>query len=125
VRTSACNWPWTFAAGVDDAHIDSALERAGLKRQRSLAFGRLSAGQRRRLSLARLMCIDRGLWLLDEPATALDEQGLVLLCSMLDAHLEQGGCAMVATHQALATRHPAQPLEIARWRPMRVEAPQP
>ena len=109
--------------GVPADRIDQALDDVGLGRQRSLPFGRLSAGQRRRWGLARLRCIDRPLWLLDEPTTALDAQALSLLCEMLDAHLDQGGCALVATHQALAMRHAPASLEIAQWRPRRSRAP--
>ncbi len=82
--------------------IDEALARVGLERQAKLPFARLSAGQRRRLSLARLALSTRALWLLDEPGTALDTNGLRLLGALLDAHLSNGGLALVATHQPLA-----------------------
>lgn len=81
--------------------IDAALAGAGLVRQADLPFGRLSAGQRRRLSLARLSLSRRRLWLLDEPGTALDRDGVELLATLVDAHLARGGTALVATHQAL------------------------
>jgi len=77
------------------------LARVGLTRQARLPFGRLSAGQRRRLSLARLAASTRPLWLLDEPTTALDTAGQALFGELLDSHLARGGCAVVATHQAL------------------------
>lgn len=82
--------------------LDAAIERAGLSRQAKLPFARLSAGQRRRLSLARLSCSHaRRLWLLDEPGTALDAEGLHLLGVLIDSHLRGGGLALVATHQPL------------------------
>src|SRR5690606_8461884 len=82
--------------------VDAAIERVGLARQAKLPFARLSAGQRRRVSLARLSCSQaRPLWLLDEPGTALDAEGLRLLGSLIDAHLHEGGLALIATHQAL------------------------
>ena len=82
--------------------IDAAIERVGLARQSKLPFARLSAGQRRRVSLARLSCSQgRALWLLDEPGTALDVDGLQLLGALIDTHLHEGGLALVATHQAL------------------------
>jgi heme exporter protein A len=95
--------------------ITQALDAAGLGARRRLPFARLSAGQRRRLGLARLMCIQRPLWLLDEPATALDAQGLELLGGLLDTHLQQGGCALVATHQPLASRHEPESLDLSRF----------
>lgn len=82
--------------------VDAAIERVGLARQSKLPFARLSAGQRRRVSLARLWCSQsRALWLLDEPGTALDAEGLRLLGSLIDTHLHGGGLALIATHQAL------------------------
>lgn len=89
--------------GIDagDGQIDAALTLAGLAQRRSLAFAHLSAGQRRRLSLARISGSRRPLWLLDEPATALDDAGQNLLGALLDAHLQRRGSAIVATHQRL------------------------
>ena len=86
---------------VDAAGLDAQLARVGLERQARLPFARLSAGQRRRLSLARLSLSRRPLWLLDEPGTALDAAGLQTLAALLDAHLTAGGLALVATHQPL------------------------
>ena len=103
--------------GVPAPALDAALARVGLSRQRALPFGRLSAGQRRRLGLARLLCVDRPLWLLDEPTTALDQDGLALLAAMLDEHLDAGGCAIVATHQPLSNRHAPMALTLDAFRP--------
>ena len=92
--------------------VTGLLARAGLARQARLPFGRLSAGQRRRLSLARLAGSQRPLWLLDEPTTALDTAGQQLFGELLDAHLARGGLAVVATHQPLPVRE--QPIELSR-----------
>jgi heme exporter protein A len=89
------------AAAHDDGAAMAALERVGLARQRNLAVARLSQGQRKRLHLARLTRSTRPLWLLDEPAAALDDQGLGVLAALVAAHLEQGGMAAIATHQPL------------------------
>jgi heme exporter protein A len=78
-----------------------ALETWSLSRQRALPARVLSQGQRRRVSLARLRLLARPLWLLDEPATALDDAGHVTLRTALDAHLASGGIAVIATHQEL------------------------
>lgn len=62
----------------------------------------LSAGQRRRAVLARLLLVSRPLWLLDEPTITLDASGQAILSDMVDAHLTAGGMALVATHTPLA-----------------------
>lgn len=105
------NLAWQLACDglpAGRALVDAALERVGLAGRATLPFARLSAGQRRRLSLARLSCSHaRRLWLLDEPGTALDQAGWQLLGTLIDAHLQAGGLALVATHQPLpCTRAP-------------------
>ncbi|HEY5632794.1 MAG TPA: cytochrome c biogenesis heme-transporting ATPase CcmA [Burkholderiaceae bacterium] len=92
--------------------VDAALERVGLGRQARLQHLRLSAGQRRRLGLARLAASSRALWLLDEPTTALDTDGEHLFARLLDEHLARGGCAVVATHHAVPTGAPARSLRL-------------
>lgn len=88
------------------------LGRVGLQRQARLPYQRLSAGQRRRLGLARLAASRRPLWLLDEPTTALDADGQALFGELLDAHLRAGGLAICATHLGLPVASPAQALEL-------------
>jgi len=92
--------------------VAQALERVGLTRQRNLQFARLSAGQRRRLGLARLSLVRRPLWLLDEPTTALDTDGQRLFAGLLDEYLGGGGCAVIATHLAFPTESPPVPLRL-------------
>jgi heme exporter protein A len=82
--------------------IDAALARVGLTHACEAAAGRLSAGQQRRLSLARLIVAPRPLWLLDEPTTALDTQGQALVADLIEAHLRGGGLVLAATHQEIA-----------------------
>jgi heme exporter protein A len=81
--------------------ISSALARAGVDAARCIPLRRLSAGQRRRVALARLPLMDAALWLLDEPGSNLDAAGQSLLAELLGAHTGAGGVAVVATHQAL------------------------
>lgn len=88
-------------AEPDASSLRRALDEVGLERRRHLPARALSQGQRRRVSLARLRLGTQRLWLLDEPATALDAEGLALLASMLAAHLEAGGTVVAATHQSL------------------------
>jgi heme exporter protein A len=81
--------------------ISPALERVGLARQRELPCRYLSAGQKKRLGLARLMLSNRGLWLLDEPFAALDSAGRTLAGELMTAHCVSGGIVVAATHDAL------------------------
>ena len=82
--------------------LRSALAEVGLDKRRHLPARRLSAGQRRRIGLARLRLDPAACWILDEPFTALDAEGEALFARLLDAHLEGGGLAIVATHHDLA-----------------------
>ena len=61
----------------------------------------MSAGQQRRVALARVLLLAATLWLLDEPTSNLDERGQAMFGQILLAHLERGGLAVVATHQPL------------------------
>jgi len=79
----------------------AALSRVGLTAPPDLPLRRLSAGQRRRVALARLPLLDAALWMLDEPGSNLDAAGQRLLAELLQAHLAGGGTAVVATHQPL------------------------
>lgn len=62
----------------------------------------LSAGQKRRLGLAKLFLFPKPLWILDEPLTALDEETQTLFLSWLETHLQQGGIAILSSHQAIS-----------------------
>jgi heme exporter protein A len=79
-----------------------ALDHVALSRQRALPARVLSQGQRRRIGLARLALLKKPIWILDEPTTGLDSDGVALLTTLLRQHLDSGGCAVVATHQPLA-----------------------
>jgi heme exporter protein A len=83
------------------SRIQPACERVGLSPYTQTFAGLLSAGQRRRLALARLLLHVQPVWILDEPTTALDLAGIALLNELLQNHLHQGGIAIVATHQDL------------------------
>jgi heme exporter protein A len=78
-----------------------ALEQVGLEKRRRLPARRLSAGQRRRIGLARLALDPAELWVLDEPLTALDDAGQALFVELLERHLDRGRLALVATHHPL------------------------
>jgi heme exporter protein A len=78
-----------------------ALERLGLGHAHDLSVAYLSAGQRRRVALARLLVCARPLWLLDEPTAALDTASQAVLADLMAAHRAEGGLVIAATHQAL------------------------
>jgi heme exporter protein A len=87
-------------ATTEQAYL--ALERVALSRQRTLPARVLSQGQRRRVGLARLALLKKPLWILDEPTTGLDTDGITLLTTLLRQHLDTNGCAIIATHQPLS-----------------------
>lgn len=86
---------------VSRDEIAAALTRVGVEAARGIPLRRLSAGQRRRVALARLPLMNAALWLLDEPGSNLDVAGQSVLAQLLDIHTAAGGVAVVATHQAL------------------------
>jgi heme exporter protein A len=92
---------WTRYLGETDAPIAPALTAVGLGALADLPAAYLSAGQRRRLSLARLIAVPRPFWLLDEPTSALDAAGQEMLAGLMRAHLSGGGMIMAATHGPL------------------------
>lgn len=88
------------------AEITAALERTGVAECGPLLLRRLSAGQRRRVALARILLTEAPLWVLDEPAANLDPRGQSLVTELLAAHLARGRMAIVATHQPLGLSAP-------------------
>jgi heme exporter protein A len=92
---------WAGYLGNGSTGATEALEAVGLAAIRDLPAGYLSAGQRRRLSIARLVAVHRPLWLLDEAAAALDQAAQARLIELMRAHLAGGGLILAATHAAL------------------------
>ncbi len=88
------------------------LEQLGIGALTELPFRVLSAGQQRRIALARLLLADAALWLLDEPFTNLDAGGQELVAHLLQAHLAGGGAAVVATHHELNIDAPLQRIRL-------------
>jgi heme exporter protein A len=84
-----------------EADVLPALERVGLAAARDLPAQYLSAGQKKRLALARLQLSQRPLWLMDEPLAALDAEGKALAAELIAAHCAAGGMAVAATHEPL------------------------
>ena len=97
-----------FAASLHNPgfySIDEALEKVRLAGFDDNPVQTLSAGQKRRLSLARLLIIDAKLWILDEPFTSLDKTGIDLIESLIDAHVKQGGMVILTSHHDLTLPH--------------------
>jgi heme exporter protein A len=94
---------WSALDGIPPsfAALEAALDSVALTGQRRLPVRVLSQGQRRRIGLARLRLSVRPLWVLDEPLTALDAQGVELLRELLGSHLAAGGLCVAASHQPL------------------------
>ncbi len=90
-----------YGSPAQTGDVDAALAKAGLARVRDLPVQHLSAGQRRRLALARLSLMTRPLWLLDEPLAALDHAGKALAGEYIVEHCRAGGIVVAATHESL------------------------
>lgn len=89
---------WVRYLGSDHTGSGAALETVGLGRIVNLPAAYLSAGQRRRLSIARLIAVERPIWLLDEPTSALDATAQTMLAGLMRQHLADGGMILAATH---------------------------
>jgi heme exporter protein A len=98
---------WT---GATDGAALRAAERLGVARQLAIEVRRLSAGQRRRLALARLIAAPRSLWLMDESLAPLDAAGRALMGEIMGEHLAEGGLILAAAHDPLPL--PARVLEL-------------
>ncbi|MBL7228070.1 MAG: cytochrome c biogenesis heme-transporting ATPase CcmA [Pseudomonas sp.] len=118
VLTAEENLSWLSALHhpAPRASIWQALAAVGLKGFEDVPCHTLSAGQQRRVALARLYLEGPPLWILDEPFTALDKQGVAQLEEHLARHCEQGGMVVLTTHHTL-TRMPAgyRDLDLGRW----------
>ena len=102
---------WSRWSGADASWAEAAAERLSLEPLLDLEIRRLSAGQRRRLALARLLAAPRPLWLLDEPLSPLDAAWRARFGEIMAEHLAGGGLILAAVHDPLPI--PARPLEIS------------
>lgn len=98
-----------ISAAVTDFNLESLVERPA---------GSLSAGQKRRLGLARMAVTGRPIWLFDEPTVSLDADSVALFASSVERHLGQGGSAVIATHIDLGLDG-----EVLQLGPFKAEAP--
>lgn len=92
----------------------AALDAVGLAGFEDLPAGQLSAGQQRRVALARLALTPRPLWVLDEPFTAIDRDGVAALEAQLVAHARSGGCVLVTTHHDITASQELRHVRLGR-----------
>ncbi|MCT4702346.1 cytochrome c biogenesis heme-transporting ATPase CcmA [Enterobacteriaceae bacterium H20N1] len=91
-----------FHGGGDEARLWQALTEAGLVGFEDVPVNQLSAGQQRRVALARLWLSHARLWILDEPFTAIDAAGVEKITRQMVRHTNEGGMVILTTHQPLA-----------------------
>jgi heme exporter protein A len=99
--TAGENLRWYAALRPGGIGVGEALEQVGMAGYERVACQHMSAGQQRRVGLARLALMDAPLWLLDEPLTALDQAGQQLVRALIDVQRARGGAVLCATHQPL------------------------
>ncbi|MDG1280017.1 MAG: heme ABC exporter ATP-binding protein CcmA [Pseudorhodobacter sp.] len=107
-------WAAVYGTGA----VDQALARMNLSELRDRQAANLSAGQKRRLGLARLLVTGRALWVLDEPTVSLDKASVALFAGVVRDHLKAGGAALIATHIDLGLDE-AEVLELEPFRAKR------
>ena len=91
---------------LSNQEIYDALLKVGLFGKEDIPVAKLSAGQQRRAALARLWLSEQILWILDEPLTAIDKQGMQILDSLFIQHTSKGGIVVLTTHQDMFKNHP-------------------
>ena len=82
-------------------HFEEAIDTFGLQGLEDIPAGIMSAGQKRRLGLSRLVLVKRPVWFLDEPSVSLDKQSVAILAGVVSKHIETGGIVIAATHVPL------------------------
>jgi heme exporter protein A len=104
-----------FESGLRPGSLKSlkqVLERLGLTRLIDLPFRALSAGQQRRVALARMLFADAELWIMDEPFTNLDTAGQTLVVELIAEHLASGGLCVMASHQGIELDAPVRRINL-------------
>lgn len=109
-------WSAALYSPVDDQRIEDALGRVGLRAYEDIPCRNLSAGQTQRVALARLLISPAVLWILDEPFTTLDVQGVRDLELLLSEHVAAGGSVLLTTHHQLSVSCAIQRLDLDNMR---------
>jgi len=105
-------WHVAGECAYSDRQVEEALAKVGLYGYEDVASHALSAGQHRRVNLARLYLSQCPLWLLDEPFTAIDKGGVAELEKLLVTHVERGGAVVMTSHQLLQVAYEVQMLSL-------------
>ena len=92
------------ACKQDDEVLWDVLETVGLLGREDIAASQLSAGQQKRIALARLWLSEAPLWILDEPFNAIDKHGVQVLAKLFEHHAEQGGIVILTSHQEVSCK---------------------
>lgn len=108
---------WAQIHGLGQSEVDAAMVAMNLQSLRDRRAADMSAGQKRRLGLARLLVTGRPIWLLDEPTVSLDTASVALFGDVIRGHLARGGLALIATHIDLGLSE-AEILDLSRFRPV-------
>ena len=95
------NLNWLSPIGLSQDSINRALDLVGLRDFETAPSWSLSAGQKRRVALARLIVSNAKIWFLDEPFTAIDTQGIGLMKQLIDDHVSKGGAVVFSTHKSV------------------------
>ena len=112
--TPAENLDWLSAIKLSNDSILKALDLVGLRDYVNIPNIRLSAGQQRRVTLARLLLSNAKIWFLDEPFTAIDAQGVRLVKHLIEDHSKKGGAVVLSTHCLLYTSPSPRDVEESR-----------
>lgn len=100
---------------LSQAEISQALQCVRLLGYENVRVDQMSAGQKRRVALARFYALSRSLWILDEPFTALDQQAVIDVEAMLLAHVQLGGMVVMTTHHPLSGSVPVRRINLAEF----------
>jgi heme exporter protein A len=103
--TAEENLHYAQALAISTLSIDDALEQVGLNGYQETFVRFMSAGQKRRLALARLLCTHKPLWILDEPFTSLDRASIKLFEKFIENHANQGGLVIMTSHHDTSIPH--------------------
>ncbi|GDX85307.1 cytochrome c biogenesis ATP-binding export protein CcmA [Methylococcaceae bacterium] len=103
--TAEENLHYAQALAISTLTIDDALEQVGLNGYQETFVRFMSAGQKRRLALARLLCTHKPLWILDEPFTSLDRASIKLFEKFIETHANQGGLVIMTSHHDTSIPH--------------------
>ncbi|NHN35705.1 cytochrome c biogenesis heme-transporting ATPase CcmA [Pseudomaricurvus alcaniphilus] len=116
------NWFTGMYQGHQRCSIEAALEQVGLFGFEDVPCFQLSAGQLRRVALARLFLTPARVWILDEPFTAIDKQGVANLEALMAEHASGGGCVLLTTHQDMQRAATVRKLNLNDYKPVATAA---